>query len=193
MRRTAARLVALAVAATLLPAGAANAAEHTVRDARGDVVAVNPETDEQTPSDVANGDIVRARFIHGQRAFVLRAKFRSLDRKGSVVRGDFIRITTNDRVRRNVEVWAAPANWDGTAHFKRPNGDVVMCQISHRINYGKNTLTVRVPRTCLQNPRWIRVGFGSVWGDGSTLFMDDAQRNGTIKGKLALSPRIRRG
>jgi hypothetical protein len=56
-----------------------------------------------------------------------------------------------------------------TAHLDRPRGDHFMVQrrnweddlrcpgLSHEVDYGKNVLSLEVPRACLQRPRWVAV------------------------------------
>ncbi|WP_203336491.1 hypothetical protein [Nocardioides limicola] len=193
MRKLATSLV-LALGLSLIPVSAAHAADYTVRDARGDVVTFDMETGEETLSSVANGDIVRTRFVHSNKAVVVRVKFRSLAKQG-LFRGDYVRVVTDAGLRRDVHVSAMSGQWKGDAEMTRPNHKPVDCDLSHRIDYGKNLLTLRIPRACLNNPRWVRVGVASFWlkGDLSAMYADDAQKDGKVGNRVALSPRIRRG
>lgn len=193
MRRTSVTLIVLlALSASLLPNGAAHAAKRVARDATGDVLVYNTETDEESSSSTANGDIKKAVIRHTSRAVVAKVKFRALKRKGDY-RVDFIRLVTNDRVKRNVTLVAGQGFWSGQAVMEKPNGKPVDCNVKHRINYGKNLVKVKVPRSCLSKPRWVRVGVGAFWGEGSLIYGDDALRNGRIGNRFKLSGRVRRG
>jgi hypothetical protein len=183
----------LALGASLLSTGTAHAAEEVIRDARGDVVAYDSVTGREwvAPSS-ANGDILRTRIVHNQHAVLVRVNFRALNRRGDF-RSDQLRILTNDSLRREVHLVAGPGFWRGTAWMARPNGREVRCDITHSIDYANNVVRIRIPRSCLGNPRWVRVGVGSFWSDGSLMFFDDAQLNGEIRDQLKLSGQIRRG
>ena len=64
--------------------------------------------------------------------------------------------------------------------------------LDFRISYRHNFVVLRVPRNCLSEPRWIRVGQGviAVSGDGN-VYVDDGLRRG-IRDDLRLSRRLYR-
>ena len=187
----------LAVAAGLAlgTAGTAAAAELTVNDARGDVQAFDMTTDEPSAAPaVKNGDITRTVFRHNDRRISVRGKFADLARKGDM-NGFVVRIVTNEGVRRDVTVFAAPNMWGGQATMARPSGQEVTCDVDHKIAYDTNVLTVSFPRSCVSDPRWVRLGFGSVRMESAAnqYYGDDAQISGHLNANFKLSGRIRRG
>ena len=56
-------------------------------------------------------------------------------------------------------------------------------------------ITVSFPRSCVSDPRWVRLGFGSVRMESAAnqYYGDDAQISGHLNANFKLSGRIRRG
>lgn len=187
----------LAVAAGLAlgTVGTAAAAELTVKDARGDVSKFAAASETTTPAPgVKNGDVLRTAFRHNDRRISARVKFTELARIGQLgVHG--LRLVTNEGVRRDVSILATKNMWRGQAEMSRPNGMPVDCDITHKIDYATNVVTLSFPRACVSDPRWVRLGFGSVWmKSADTAYGDDAQISGGLnENNLKLSGRIRRG
>lgn len=192
------RLLALSLSTTLAAAGLAGPAAAqslTELDRRGDVLVGTMEGEAFRPSTAANGDIVRTVMNHGRNAISLRLRFREVQRIGDF-RSDGVHVVTDEGVRRDVYVSAGPGMWRGMAEMSRPNGQVVRCAISHRIDYDLDLVTLSFPRTCVSSPRWVRLGVGTVWGQlaSNKMYADDAQLDGHIyPNSLRLSPRLRRG
>jgi hypothetical protein len=190
-------LTTLAVAAglTVAAAGPATAQSLTHADQRGDVQSFSMESEEQTPApNVKNGDIVRTALHHRQHRIAVRIKFAQLRRVG--FRSDAIRIVTNEGVRRHVLTHAGPRMWRGEAEMYRPNGRPVECDIKLGMNYDKNVVNVSFPRSCVSDPRWVRLGVGSFWSqtDSDSAFVDDALRDGKVsENGFKLSSRLKRG
>ena len=64
-------------------------------------------------------------------------------------------------------------------------------QLSASTDYELDSITVRVPRTCLGgDPAWVRVGATSRLVDGGRVQLDDAQQDGRAPRRTTLSPRI---
>jgi hypothetical protein len=195
LRRTALTL-ALAAGLALGTAGAASAQSLTINDARGDVKAFDMDTDEPTATTgTVNGDALRTVLRHADRQVFVRVKFADLRRTGDG-RADFVRVVTNEGVRRDIWVSAGPGMWRGQAQMTRPNGRSVACKVAHRIDYDTNVTTVSFPRSCVSDPRWVQLGVGSTWVNqtANEYYADDALLSGRINPEtLRLSPRIRRG
>jgi len=190
-------VLTLAISAGLAVGIAGTAAAQTLTDVdqRGDVQSFTMESEEPAPAPtVANGDVLRTVFNHADRRISVRVKFADLARIGQF-RSDSLRVVTNEGVRREVSVFAGQGMWRGQADMVRPNGRPVDCDIAHKIDYDRNLVTIGFPRSCVSNPRWVRLGLGSVWMDAaSTAYADDAQIDGRINPEtLKLSPRLRRG
>ncbi len=175
----------------------------------GPVVAEEPESDfedecssESSGTDASwrEGDITRFAVRHTARKVILRTTFRELTRtEGFGVSIGMIR--TNERLNRVVSVFFdnefAP---NGEVDLSRPNGDSVRCRVGKSIDFTSNVIEVRIPRTCLSSPRWVKVGVGqltmSITGDeanGSAAFAADDALSSTVRDELTWSPRVRRG
>jgi hypothetical protein len=161
------------------------------------VVTYQGETAAPVPEPgVVNGDTLRTRMAHTDYRVTVTIGFADLRRKGS--RGEFVRIRTNEGVRRSLSLTAGPGNWAGTALLERADGTDVSCSVGSSIDYAANVVRLQVPRTCLSNPRWVRLGIASYWergDDNDTLYVDDALVDGPWNGNyVKLSDRkIRRG
>lgn len=187
----------LAVAAGLAlgTVGTAAAAELTVKDARGDVSKFDMTTESTTPAPgVKNGDVLRTVFRHNDGRISVRMKFTDLARQGQVLAAG-MRVVTNENVKRDVTIMAGPNMWRGQAMMSRPNGNPVVCNIQHKIAYDTNVVTLSFPRSCVSDPRWVRLGAASMWMTASNdMYGDDAQISGSLnENNLKLSGRIRRG
>jgi hypothetical protein len=193
--RRAAFTFALAAGLTVATATSASAETLTVTDPRGDLRAYDVETGEPgTVGSVSNGDIVRSVLRHSETRISVRVKFAEL-RKIGEFRGDAIRVVTNEGVKRDVSTSAGPGMWSGESDMSRPDGTLVDCAVAHRIDYDRNVVTVSFPRSCVSNPRWVRLGVGAMWMSSKTglYYLDDAQVDGDISDKVRLSPRLSRG
>ena len=186
--------LALAAGLTFGTAVPATAQSLAHVDQRGDLQSFEGESEVPTPAPATrNGDILRTTFNHRVHRITVRAKFADLRRVG--FRGDGIRIVTNEGVRREVSVFAYAGAWRGESEMTRPNGEPVECAVTHKIDYDTNVVTVGFPRSCVSDPRWVRLGLGSFWANsGGRVFADDAQIDGRINQEtVRLSPRLRRG
>lgn len=206
------RRLARATVTTVLAAGlslgsavAADAQNLTVRDARGDMVSLTESVDgatTQTPApEVSNGDIVRSVFRHERRRISVRVKFADLERVDGL-RMDVVQLVTNERLHRDVLVVAGPGMRRGDAQMSAPRRDVRCRGLRWRIDYDLNVVRVSFPRSCVSNPRWIKVGMGSALvtelsnpdPTSGALYLDDAQRSGSVSEyRMRWSPRLHRG
>lgn len=190
-------VLTLAISAGLAVGTAGTAAAQTLTDLdqRGDVQSFTMESEEPTPAPtVANGDVLRTVFNHAERRVSVRVTYADLRRVGQF-RSDSVRVVTDEGVRREVSVFAGPGMWRGEADMVKPSGRPVDCDVAHKIDYDRNVVTISFPRGCVSDPRWVRLGMGAVWMDGSSkAYADDAQIDGRINPEtLKLSPRLRRG
>jgi hypothetical protein len=100
-------------------------------------------------------DIRRTKIRHGLYAITIRAKFVELSRKP-----EFyilaVGLRTSAGVRRDLDIFVDGSDWQGSADLRRPNGSLVKCAASHRINYTREVIRLRVPRSCLKDPRWVQ-------------------------------------
>lgn len=164
---------------------AALAASTTAPDAAGDVVGYTGfDRTEQDPvatpaPDRTNGDITSIRSVHFGRRVAVKVSYADLTKTGDAT-VTFLRIVTNEGLGRNMFVAAGPGGWArGQARLENRRGTKQKCRTGHTIDYDTNTITMRVPRTCLSNPRWVRIGFetATVEDGGDSVFFDDALRD----------------
>ena len=76
------------------------------------------------------------------------------------------------------QVTSAPGARRGTHDFEGGNG--TRCRrMTHRINYATNVVSIRIPRRCLERPRWVRVGLDNALliegsnGEDQNVYMDN--------------------
>ena len=186
-------LVAVAVAAVvpLLPA-AAYADRHTVTDAAGDVASTVGQSDTYTPApDRVEGDIVSSTVKHGARKVVMTLRYRDLSTSTEV--DEHVFFVHTSKMTRVVRLFANASNPGGKAVLTKAHGKKVRCHVGRRIDYNLNTATVMVPRSCLGQPRWVKVGMGSVLfsdaGPSGQVWIDDALSTGT-DGNAVFSPKV---
>jgi hypothetical protein len=192
-------LAAALTAAALVagPAGIAEAATWSHTDATGDVVDLQfPDRDSapvETPApDRAVGDITKVRASHTARRVVLRIAMRqSLAPDGWAIVGT-VRTERRTYAVRFVRDSRTRAYWVS----KNPDSTdyTVPCRgLSKKIDSGAGTVQFSVPRSCLGNPRWVRVNMSVYDYDGPLrTYVDDGLDNGGWE-RVPLSPRIRRG
>jgi len=157
--RTARRLTtATAWAALLAPLGMAPAQAEGLRldDARGDTWTTN-EQYQWERAGTSQADLTGAAVAHRKHAVVVRAEYVDLRRKGFTFQlGTSIR--TDERGASYGAVMRDRRRWGGTSSFSSGGGPDRSCDMSHRIDYRRDTVHLRIPRSCLQEPRWIRIG-----------------------------------
>jgi hypothetical protein len=172
------RIVALLLGAALLATpGVSSADVLQHRDAIGDVARAPVGTNTYSPvPDQAHGDIVATRVVHAKRAIWVQIRLRVLTTRSN---GNFHLVSVKTRWRtRNVEIDAFPGHWDGSATTTDGRGRPVTCAVMHRINYDRQRVMVRIPRSCLGAPPWVRVGIRTTVAGSLYAYADDARRTG---------------
>jgi hypothetical protein len=185
VRRT--LVVAVALLAAWSP-GAAVAGRHNDHDALADMWSspVGALSYTAAPHHV-EGDILATRVIHAPRAVLIRIRLRELTPAGN---GNFHRIAIkSDRRFRYLSLDALPDHWGGTAQMTGSAGRPVVCAVHHRIDYDRNEIHLKVPRSCLGKPAWVRVGVRSTVAGALKVYADDAHSAG-VPGTIALGPRV---
>ena len=146
-------------------------------DPAGDVARSPVGTNAYLPSPTRTlGDIVATRVSFARRAVWIRFRLQDLATTGN---GNFHLVgIVSDRRDRSVEIDAFPGHWEGTGSVTDPRGRVVGCAVSHRIDYDRNRVGLRVPRTCLGKASWVRVGVRTTVAGATYAFVDDARAAG---------------
>jgi hypothetical protein len=195
-------LLALAAAVSIGALPSAAHAERVVHnDAHGDVIyqTFDPETGESTEEvnpAVTAGDILRTAVRHRTSKVFVAISFADL-RRDDATGGHFLRLVTNENLKRNVFLEVTKANPRGRLSFSKANGAPIACKgLSRDIDYSAETLRFEFPRSCLSNPRWVRVGFGTFRypdSDSYNGFVDDANLDSKYGTQApALGERVRR-
>lgn len=180
-----ASFVALVVA---LPAPAlAESTSHS--DATQDVLRYTSDGWVPAPHN-RTADITRFTAAHDRGAVTSTVHVRKLAGQWNMIW--FIR--TSDKVRYDLGI----VHYDGTRELKlMKDRQKVPCPgLTKKIRAGADEVTVSVPRTCLDKPRWVRVGptAGALSADGSTTYSDNALLVGQInETSVAYGPRLSRG
>lgn len=191
--------VVLAAVAVVLVPSAAHADADSHRDAVGDVrsVAYDPDTDQvvESPSTAEPaaklGDMTKIKVSHTSSSLTFVLRYRDLAKAGFSHVHEVVIVTPT--TARYVDVVAGPGGWKGKAQMSKPNRKKVACAIDRRIDYGDNVVTIKVPRSCVGNPKVVKVGAVAIIGYGSKLFYDEAySAGGEFTDPFTLSPKIRR-
>lgn len=164
-----ASLVCGTLALILLSCVNAQAVTRSFVDSRGDVWTLGDTPNRRVP-DRDQGDILRTTLRHGVQQILVRTRFAELNREGRRI-VVYTRLRTNTGLVRGLSLSAGPDRWSGRTNLEPgPIGD---CKISHTLNYATNTAIVRLPRTCLDNPRTVQARFGVATVAAGQTFADN--------------------
>lgn len=137
------------------------------------------------------GDITKTRITHDSTRVRVLMYYRSLPRYGFINLHEFRFLTSE--LERSVEVVAGSGNWTGESALYTKAGNEWPCPgLTHVIDYTNKLVVVNVPRSCLSNPSFVKVGAGmmAVSSSGDRIWFDDAQLNAGNTPKLTLSPGV---
>ena len=165
----------VALAPILVAPMTAQAATLKLVDERGDV---HRETGDGFTLAVGErrADILSTRIQHTDRALVVRTKLLRLRREGAEL-GMAMRIRTNDGTYREVQLQASRRlGWGGQVSMNSRR-KAVACSTTHNINYATDAMAVRIPRSCLNNPRWVQVTLVSLLRGGRQFLLDNPHNN----------------
>ncbi len=185
-------LLASAVALAPLPA---HADAVTTRDADHDVAAVDLDGDRpqsRPQPGRAEGDIVWMRVNHGAGAVRIRLRTAQLTRDSGQTTVPVFALRTNEGRRAELSLFVDAGRWQGQRVWTVNDRRRTCRGLSSHIDYRAGTVEVKVPRRCLSNPRWVRVGGGIGIFSDSQLYADDANQAGRVSNDLPLGPRVGR-
>jgi len=185
-------LVVAAAAVALAPT-AAQAATYRHSDAPGDVTSYTTATDTGTPApDRVEGDVAWNKVRHGSRVVTLTMGYRELTTVDEKLHAYAIHTS---KMTRYVYVLAGAGHWAGKVRMTNAHDKPVRCHVTRRIDYTANTATVRIPRSCLGTPRWVKAAMFVASFPSPTvqfpMYVDDAGSNGTFQSPR-WSPRVYR-
>lgn len=189
MLRSFVSLVLLSLMLTVGMPATAHATTIALVDERADMWQ-DPLGDSTRAPQQRHGDIRRATITHTERFVRVRIKVAELRRVGA---GSTFtaRLTTNTGVWRQVMLRLTDERWRGDVEVIDRSTRLVACSVAHTVSYTRNVVRLRVPRSCLDHPRWVRAGIISAFAkrDGRVCF-DNAHNDGA--GVNVWSKRIRR-
>lgn len=124
------------------------------------------------------GDIRGTNVIYSGLTLHVAAYFRALPSAG--IRNVYrLRLKTPE-VARQLTIVAVDGRWRGSASFLDAAGHKASCPgLKYVIEYSHRRLVVDVPRACLSNPTFARVGVGTYFTGPRGTFFDDAYSTGT--------------
>jgi hypothetical protein len=192
------RAALLASATLMMIPAAASAASLSIDDATGDtyLAKYDESTDTSTyepAGSQVNVDLDEVVVRHSARKVVATATYADLKRTGNRFMY-LLRLRTNEGLKRDLTVETLMSGWNGAVVFGKPNGSEVKCRgLGYAIDYVANTVTVKVPRRCLGNPRYVEAftmaaGFSAA-GDQ---YIDHGHL-AEMRERVTWSDRVRRG
>ena len=127
-----------------------------LRDGPGDVWKFDLKTEEAVRLEsFPRADVTRAVVAHRPAALIVRMRFVDLRRVG--VQLYWVDIRTRFNYFQAI-VSSKPGNRRGKRSFEGDDGSKSCEGFTRKIDYIDDLVTMRIPRTCLVNPRWVRVG-----------------------------------
>ncbi len=193
-RRLLLSVSSLSALALLASVGPAAAESTTTRDAGRDVVSVstNAEGPQRVVTARREGDALRMRVTHGTDSIRVAVRLARLSRPNGADAFHALAFRT-DRGRADLSIYVQGKNWQGDRSWHTPGRNQACDGLRTRIDYRSDSVVAVVPRACLKDPRWVRVGFGTAVTRGDRLYADDVLRDGRIADDLAYGPRVHRG
>jgi hypothetical protein len=161
---------------------AVSAEESRLVDGRGDMWSTGADGREAPAPESEQGDVTRMKTGYREDRIVVRLAFVDLVRSGSYAQYVVLVQGHRDREVREVVLTASPQHWDGRVRVYRKGGDVVAdCQVRHRIDYDREVVRLRVPRSCLHRPGSVRVNANLARADSSGTFYTDNPHDGSAR------------
>ena len=122
-------------------------------------------------------------MTHGARRISIRVKDAELQRVGYGLGQSVQMVTSNEGVRRNLDVFVEQGDWAGSVGGCGEGGTEgeVRCAIRHSIDYTRERDRRQLPATvCCSSPRWVKFRvLGYRYGESGG-YLDDALRDGRL-------------
>jgi hypothetical protein len=155
VRRT--LIPALVAGLIVVLAPAANATTKDLTDPSGDVMTATVDDDGNVSGyhreGGAEGDIVFARIQHTATQVVVYLRYRQLTVPRQYA-GYYYEIEGNNKQSAIVEFDTRHAKPQGQGFAFGANG---WCRLAYHINYAGDSVSMRIPRTCLRSPKYVRL------------------------------------
>ena len=197
--RSGLRVLAAVLPLALLVPAAAHAEKVVLDDAVGDVVSVTDDQDlgESVPApDYAGVDVLRTTVAFGANRLRVGVRFRALRARPLPDHGG----PSEDAGQAPSTSPCERLGGKPIATIGRGPEDVDCRGLAAKVDLGADTVTMSLPASCVDDPRWVQVGVGAVaiaavdgQPDEGAAYGDDAIRVGEIRDRIALGPKVRRG
>ena len=105
----------------------------------------------------AEGDINFARVQHSATQVLVYLRFEKLSVPKQYGGFDYILEGNNGPQAREIIVDTRKGKPQGTVSIVKPNGKKVKCAHASRINYGTDSVSLRLGRGCLKTPKYVRM------------------------------------
>lgn len=170
-------VLGVTVAAAVLAPTAAQAKSDTSTDTPNDVVLVTMPGGSATPAPARReGDILGTTVQHKARAVVLTMRLQELTPGQTALHWFGIK---TGKMTRVVIMQSDAGHPGGRARLFKLNGKTVRCRVPHVVDYTANTVTVKVSRSCLGKPRWVKVAMQEATPvSDNQVYVDDSHSNG---------------
>ncbi len=201
VRRTVSIAATAAAAVTVgaaIGAGPVMAETRTIHDARHDVVRLatdGPSTAGHVVSQRRSGDVISMRTTYGHARVRVTLGYATLSPVTSENKQvvHVVTLRTNTGHHSNVSLFVSKNQPRGQRLFERDDS-IATCKGLHtRVDYRRDRVRFSIPRACLSNPRWVRVGGGGGILTDRWLYADDVSSKSTVQDDLVLGPRVHRG
>jgi len=190
-------IVAPTVVALALVATPAQARTHVERDAARDIVSMDANStgapDRPAPRR-REGDVRSLRTVHGPHRIHVTLRSDRLARVKQTWGVHIFRFRTSNGRSADLTMLVSDGRWQGERSWTIDDHERRCRGLHTRVNYQRDTVTAVIPRRCLGNPRWVRVGGGTGLLHAGRLYADDATLDGKVhEDDVRLGPRVRRG
>ncbi len=177
MMRTSLLTAAIASIAVLTTALPAHAEKLALKDATGDVWEADQDTISRSDERI-NIDLKKSTLTHSESSLDLDAKYADLRRNAKGRFALTLEIRDNESDYTYGLVLARSGKPQGRASLSDDTGERVRCpDLDHKLSYGKESIALSIPRTCLGEPTWVRARIGAARikkADAETVYFDDA-------------------
>ena len=167
----------------------------TTHDASNDVrsQSASEEGPTEPAPDRTEGDALSMRVLHGPRNVRVNLRSAKLARTKDVEAVHSFVFRTNEGRLAELSINVTDGDWQGQDAWTVDDVDRTCRGLHTYVSYRTETVRVVVPRTCLSSPRWVRVGGGSGYLVGDTVFADDVNRDNSFGHEARLGGKVRRG
>lgn len=126
-----------------------------LRDGSNDVWQRTGPEEETQVGEFPAADIRRAVVVHDLYALRVRMRFEDLKRAGY---GSYWFNLKTPSHYYQAGIFTEPGMWQGRLYFQGDDGSRSCEGFTRRVDYVEDVVTMRIPRSCLQEPRWVRIG-----------------------------------